>query len=73
VCGVAGALAADRALRLLAGDRSALGHVASFDGARDRLRTVPVRPRGGCPLCGARRTIDALDASRYVVDACNDW
>jgi molybdopterin/thiamine biosynthesis adenylyltransferase len=66
VCGVAGALAADRALRILAGDVSALGHVVTFDGARDALRVVAVRPRPACPLCGPRPIIDALDPARYV-------
>jgi molybdopterin/thiamine biosynthesis adenylyltransferase len=72
VCGVAGALAADRALRILAGDARALGHVVTFDGVRDDLRVVPVRPRDTCPLCGPRRSIDALEPTRYVVAACTD-
>lgn len=57
VCGVAGALAADRALRLLAGDATAAGHVVTFDGRRDRLRAVTVTPRPSCPLCGERPSI----------------
>jgi molybdopterin/thiamine biosynthesis adenylyltransferase len=66
VCGVAGAVAADRALAVLAGDPSAFGHVISFDGLGDKLRRAPVRPRAGCPLCGERPAIDAIEASRYV-------
>ena len=52
MCGVAGALAADRAIRLLAGDDTVLGSIVTFDGRRDRLRAVPVRARRACPLCG---------------------
>jgi molybdopterin/thiamine biosynthesis adenylyltransferase len=65
VCGVAGAIAADRALRAIAGDASAFGHVVTFDGRRDHLRAVPVRPREGCPLCGPGRAIVDLDPVRY--------
>ena len=71
VCGVAGALAADRALRILAGDASAFDHVVTFDGARDVVRVVPVRARPSCPLCGAARTIGDLDASRYAAPMCD--
>lgn len=66
VCGVAGALAADRALRILAGDRSALGAIATYDGLQDRLREVPVRARRDCPLCGDDPQIGAIDAGRYT-------
>jgi molybdopterin/thiamine biosynthesis adenylyltransferase len=69
VCGVAGAIAADRALRLLAGDATAVGHVVTFDGRRDRLRAVAVAPRPACPLCGERRSIRAMDPSRYQAAA----
>jgi molybdopterin/thiamine biosynthesis adenylyltransferase len=72
VCGVAGAIAADRALRILKGDASALGHVVTFDGARDVLRVVPVRARDACPLCGPRPIIDALESARYVGETCNE-
>jgi molybdopterin/thiamine biosynthesis adenylyltransferase len=66
VCGVAGAIAADRALRLVAGDASAAGHVVTYDGLADRLRQVPVAARPDCPLCGAQPTIGAIDANRYM-------
>ncbi|MEQ9324899.1 MAG: ThiF family adenylyltransferase, partial [Polyangiaceae bacterium] len=66
VCGVAGALGADRALRILAGDDSAFGHVVSFDGTRDRLRQVVVAPRDDCALCGPRARIGSIEASRYT-------
>ncbi len=72
VCGVAGALAADRALRLLAGDGSACGEIVTFDGYRDRLRGVPVSARQDCPLCSSQPDIGSLDASRYTTpDACH--
>src|SRR6185295_13146508 len=65
VCGVAGALAADRALRVLAGDASVYGSIATFDGLRDALRSVPVRARRGCPLCGDAPAVVNLDPMRY--------
>jgi molybdopterin/thiamine biosynthesis adenylyltransferase len=70
VCGVAGALAADRALRILAGDASAYGTIVTYDGLRDALRGVPVRARRGCPLCGDARTVTDLDPGRYQARAC---
>ncbi len=69
VCGVAGAVAADRALRILAGDASAHGHIVTYDGLRDTLRSVPVPARPGCPLCGTERIIHAILASRYLAPA----
>src|SRR5690606_26314977 len=70
VCGVAGALAADRALALLSGDRGVLGSIVTFDGLADRLREVPVRPRSACPLCGPEPTISVVEASRYMGPSC---
>jgi adenylyltransferase/sulfurtransferase len=70
VCGVAGAIAADRALRILAGDSSVFGRVVTFDGLRDRLREVPVAPRPGCPLCGEPRSIADLAPDRYETRSC---
>jgi len=70
VCGVAGAIAADRALRILAGDVSVYGAIVTFDGLRDALRAVPVRARRGCPLCGDPRTVTDLDPARYQARAC---
>lgn len=70
VCGVAGALAADRALAILAGRASAYGTIVTYDGRTDRLRAVAVTPRAGCPLCGDAATIASLDAARYVAAAC---
>ena len=70
VCGVAGAIAADRALRILAGDASAYGHIVTYDGRRDALRSVPVPARPSCALCGAAPAIHGILASRYLAPAC---
>lgn len=70
VCGVAGALAADMALRLLAGDASPCGFVFTYDGRTDKLRRVAVGARADCALCGANRLVRDLDASRYMGDTC---
>jgi molybdopterin/thiamine biosynthesis adenylyltransferase len=66
VCGVAGAVAADRALRLLEGDASVGGSIVTYDGLSDRLRSIPVRPRTPCALCGEARDIVAIDPERYT-------
>ncbi len=71
VCGIAGALAADRAARLLRGDTSAAGVITTYDGLRSALRDVVVRPRADCPLCGAAPAISALSAARYEGPACS--
>lgn len=70
VCGVAGAVAADRALRVIAGDASAYASIVTYDGLRDTLRSVPVRARARCELCGDARSITDLDAARYVPKNC---
>lgn len=70
VCGVAGAIAADRALRVVAADASVYGAIVTFDGRRDRLRSVAVRPRRACPLCGDARTLHDLDPHRYQPRTC---
>lgn len=74
VCGVAGALAADRALAILAAPRGpdgpSYGSIATYDGRADRLRVVPVAPRAGCPLCGDAPGILTIEAARYVATAC---
>ncbi|MBI4951091.1 MAG: ThiF family adenylyltransferase [Myxococcales bacterium] len=68
VCGVSGALAADRALDLCQG--RAPGTILTYDGERDRLREVAVAARRDCPLCGEHPTIGSLDAARYMPPAC---
>lgn len=69
VCGVAGAVAADRALRLLAGDASAAGEIVSYDGRRDRLRVTAVGARTECALCSVQPDIGSLQTSRYTISA----
>jgi molybdopterin/thiamine biosynthesis adenylyltransferase len=70
VVGFAGALMADSALGLLAGAPGASGSIYTFDGLTDRLRTVEVRPRASCPLCGAEPKILDTDESRYTGTSC---
>lgn len=70
VCGVAGSLAADRALRLLGGDASAAGVITAYDGLRGALRDIVVRPRPDCALCGGAPVISTLEAARYAEPAC---
>jgi len=71
VCGVAGAIAADRALRILEGDETACGEIVTYDGRRDVLRVVPVRARRACPLCGDARGLHDLDPGRYQTRTCD--
>jgi molybdopterin/thiamine biosynthesis adenylyltransferase len=70
VCGVAGAIAADRAMRILAGDTSAFGAIVTFDGLRDVLREVRVPSRPACPLCGDAPTLTAITPERYEATDC---
>jgi len=70
VCGVAGALAADRTLGILAGDESALGHIVTYDGLRDVLRQTAVSRRPGCALCGETPGIFDIDSTRYEQPMC---
>ena len=71
VCAIAGAVAADRALRLLSDDASVLGRLVTYDGHSDALREVNVHARAGCALCGGGAWIRSIDASRYVHEACS--
>jgi molybdopterin/thiamine biosynthesis adenylyltransferase len=70
VVGLVGAIMADLALRVLSGDRGALGPITTFDGQRDTLRRVRIGPRPGCPLCGPQRQIFDLTESRYIDGHC---
>jgi molybdopterin/thiamine biosynthesis adenylyltransferase len=73
VCGVAGALAADLALSILRGETRAFGFVLSFDGLRDRLRRIAVKPRAGCALCGRAPEIRSISEARYAGPACDSF
>jgi len=70
VCGVAGAVAADRALRFLAGDASKTGAVVTYDGLTDVLREVRVKRRADCALCGESPVIRSIEEGRYAAEAC---
>ncbi len=70
VCGVAGAIAADRALRVIAGDASAFGEVVTYDGRRDVLRGVQERPRRASPQCGEARALPDHDPPRDQPPTC---
>ena len=68
VVGVVGAIMADLALSLLAGEDVA-GELVTFDGKDGRARRRRLSARPTCPLCGAN-AIDRLVASRYEAPVC---
>lgn len=70
VVGIAGALQADLALRLLTDDAGALGALRTYDGLTDTLRVVAVAPRPDCALCGVSRSIFDIDETRYTGRSC---
>jgi len=70
VAGLAGAMMADLALRMLSNDEAAAGLVHTYDGLTDRLRSVAVTPRADCALCSPSRTIFDIDEARYVGRSC---
>jgi adenylyltransferase/sulfurtransferase len=65
VVGLAGAIMAELALRVLNGKGYA-GLLWTLDGKTDRLRQVTVRAREDCVLCGPRRSIVNVDEARYL-------
>lgn len=71
VCGVSGAIAADRALRLAASDEAVSGTALRFDGREMKFRTTRVAPRADCALCGEGAITD-LAADRYLGPRCAD-
>lgn len=70
VVGFVGALLADRALDLLAGDEGRTGELVSYDGKRDHLRAVRVHPRAACPLCGENPLLREIEEFRYFNPTC---
>lgn len=70
VVGVLGALEASLAIQLLEGRREAAGVLHRVDVLSGSARASRVRARAGCPLCGDRASISALDESRYAAPAC---
>jgi adenylyltransferase/sulfurtransferase len=69
VLGVAGALMADAALRILAGDPAVFGRIHTVDGLKARVRSVTVPARANCPLCGTH-SIQSLSEDRYLAPTC---
>ncbi|NRA34297.1 MAG: HesA/MoeB/ThiF family protein [Polyangiaceae bacterium] len=69
VVGLAGALLADHALRILT-EAPSYGFITTYDGNRDRLRPVAVNPRVSCPLCGDSRQIKKITETRYTQAVC---
>jgi adenylyltransferase/sulfurtransferase len=55
VAGIVAAKQAEMAVRLLAGDASALDRLWLYDGARDRERTIELRRAADCKGCGANK------------------
>ena len=70
VVGFVGALLADRALDLLAGDESRTGHLVSYDGKKDQLRAVRLHARSACPLCGENPLLREIEEFRYFNPTC---
>jgi adenylyltransferase/sulfurtransferase len=70
VVGFAGALMADRALSVLAGDTSVFGRLVSYDGKADRAREITLAARSQCALCGSERHIDRITHNRYTAPSC---
>lgn len=62
--GVAGALLADLALDVLAGEPR-YGTLFTFDGLADRLRSIELGARPSCTLCGATPRISRIDEHCY--------
>jgi len=70
VVGFCGALMAELALRVLAGDADAFGALYTYDGQADRLRHVPTPARAACTLCGSAPSITHIDEARYTAPSC---
>jgi molybdopterin/thiamine biosynthesis adenylyltransferase len=66
--GVIGAVQADLALRMLAGDPAAAGTLFQFDGLRSVGRASHRYARPDCALCNAEHV--SIDRARYVSDGC---
>lgn len=70
VAGLAGALMADLALRVLSTDRTCFGRIHTYDGLADQLRAAEIAGRPGCALCGANASIFDIDETRYTGAIC---
>jgi molybdopterin/thiamine biosynthesis adenylyltransferase len=71
VCGVAGALGANLALRRLREGTDPGGQLLTYDARTDRLRSLRVPRRRDCPLCGESPSILSVDAARYEGPSCS--
>ncbi len=76
VVGLCGSLMADLALDWLTSDASErvraprTGVIFTFDGKRDRWRSVTVTRRPDCPLCGRAPSITSVEEERYWPPPC---
>ena len=70
VATLAGALMAVEAARWISGDRTNAGTILSIDGWRGRARSIHLRRRPDCPLCGIR-AIRSLREDLYVAQPCD--
>ena len=68
--GVIGALEASLAIQLLVGGREAAGVLHGVDVRAGTARASRVKARAGCPLCGERASIRALEQERYAAPLC---
>ena len=69
VVGLAGALMADLALRVLSGS-DPFGVLHTYAGKTDVLRAIEVAPRDDCVLCGPAPRIGEIDEVRYTAASC---
>ncbi|HYQ81609.1 MAG TPA: HesA/MoeB/ThiF family protein, partial [Anaeromyxobacteraceae bacterium] len=73
LAGLAGALMAAEALRLLAGERGAYaGRLVIFEARPARPRAVVVRQRPGCPACEGRQPLGSSRAAACEVERSKD-
>jgi adenylyltransferase/sulfurtransferase len=68
--GIAGALMAEAAVRILRADDPPFGTIYTVDGRRDRVRQIAVPPRHDCALCGTQAQISGIDRERYLAPSC---
>jgi molybdopterin/thiamine biosynthesis adenylyltransferase len=73
LAGLAGALMAGEALRLLAGERGAYaGRLVIFEARPARTRVVVVRRRPGCPACEGRQTLGSSRAAACELESSKE-
>jgi adenylyltransferase/sulfurtransferase len=66
IAGVVGSLQAAEALKLLTGAGESLaGHMLTLDLLRTRIRHLPLSRAPGCPLCGHKPEIFAIEQKNY--------